>query len=136
MSSFVVRQARSFALTLAVVLLVIAQRLFAVQNGSPIDNLLDPAVWAWLFVAAGVTTALYALNPTSRRLLALSGALTVSAMLSRAFATLLAITEASDSLTSPQLHIAGMVWTALGVACAYVWSTDFRAVTNLLHYRK
>jgi hypothetical protein len=74
---------------------------------------------------------MWAVRPDSRILLATSGAFAVSAMVSRAMATILQITEAATVLSSPQLHVAGLVWSGLAAACGYVWLTDFRAIAGL-----
>jgi hypothetical protein len=111
-------------------MLTISNRLWEV--GQADDGGWMTWLWPWWFATAGILALMWAVRPESRVLLALSGAFAVSAMVSRAAATVLQLTAAAHVLTAPSLHIAGIVWTTLAAAVAYVWLTDFRAVTTIL----
>jgi hypothetical protein len=132
MICLLVRQAQGFALVMGLAFLAISNRLWEVSQGPANFSTFAPDVWPWWFAAAGILTLMWASRPDSRCLLALSGAFAVSAMVSRAMATILQLTEAASALSTPSLHIAGIVWTGLASACAYVWLTDFRAVSALV----
>ena len=119
-------------MVMGLALLAISNRLWEIQQAPHVTNAFIPGVWPWWFAVAGILTLMWAVKPESRCLLALSGAFAVSAMVSRAMATILHLTEAATSLATPSLHIAGIVWTCLAGACAYVWMTDFRAVSALV----
>jgi hypothetical protein len=125
------RQAQGFAVVMSLAFLAISNRLWEINHAN-LPGGFVPHVWPWWFAAAGIFTLMWVVRPQSRCLLALSGAFAVSAMVSRAMATILQITEAASVLATPQLHVAGLVWTGLSIACAYVWLTDFRAVSGLL----
>jgi hypothetical protein len=132
MICLLVRQAQGFAVVMGLALLAIANRLWEIDQASTNPSVFTPEVWPWWFAAAGISTLMWAVKPESRCLLAFSGAFAVSAMVSRAMATILQITEAAAVLSAPSLHVAGIVWTCLAGACAYVWLTDFRAVSTLV----
>jgi hypothetical protein len=132
MICLLVRQAQGFALVMGLALLAISNRLWEIGQAPTHSNVFLPGVWPWWFAAAGITTLMWSVKPESRCLLAFSGAFAVSAMVSRAMATMLQITEAAAVLSAPSLHVAGIVWTCLAGACAYVWLTDFRAVSTLV----
>jgi hypothetical protein len=130
------RQAQGFAAVLGLALLAIANRLWEINQAHASHAPFYPHVWPWWFAIAGILTLMWAVRPDSRILLATSGAFAVSAMVSRAMATILQITEAATVLSSPQLHVAGLVWSGLAAACGYVWLTDFRAVSGLKRHNE
>jgi ABC-type Na+ efflux pump permease subunit len=125
-----VRQAQLFAVVTGLALLAIANRLYEIAR-LDLPSYFFPGLWPYWFVVAGMLTLGWSLRPDSRCLLILSGAFTVSAMVSRAVGTVLQLTEAGTMLTSPQLHVAGLVWTGLAVSLAYLWTTDFKTATHL-----
>ena len=124
------KQAQAFAAVTGLALLAISTRLWELAYSGTATFYAD--LWPWWFATAGILTLMWAVRPESRLLLATSGAFAVSAMVSRAMAILLQATETAATLTTPQLHIAGLVWTGLAASLAYIWLTDFRAVSDLI----
>jgi hypothetical protein len=130
MAAVLVRQAQLFAVVTGLALLAIANRLYEVAR-LDLPSQFFPGLWPYWFVIGGLLTLGWSLRPDSRCLLVLSGAFTVSAMTSRAAGTVLALTEAGSMLATPQLHIAGLVWTGLAASLGYLWATDFKTATHL-----
>lgn len=102
--------------------------LFAATQLRTLHDLDDAGlrtVWPWWFAAAGVACILFALFPTAD-LLALSGALAVSACAGRALAVLLLITRLYGGTIPARAPLAAATWAALASLIAVMWLRVFR----------
>ena len=121
-------RARWAAGLVAVILLGFANRLWELDQIAS-DGTWYPSLWPWWFLAAAVATVLWVVCPWRRWMLAVSGALVVSAFVSRAVAVGLAIADGTTGLLTVQLHIAGIAYTGLALAAGWLWVHDLRPLS-------
>lgn len=104
---------------------LVAQRAWELGRSCGTD-VVDAACFAdrlyagWLAIA-GVTAIVYGFRFGSRWLMAASGALLVTGMLSRAVVVFFSLVDSTDVLSSPQAHIAGTIYTLLAFSVWVVW---------------
>jgi hypothetical protein len=78
-------------------------------------------LWPVLFLAAGVTTAVFATRPRSMELLAWSGTLSGVAYLSRAGVVIVAAAQGHTTATGARALLGAGLWTAFGLVTRYLW---------------
>lgn len=132
---WVVRELRVVPMVVGLASLLIANRLWEInrlaEDGYG-QTFFLPSLWSWWMLAAGVASVAYACWFTSRVLLAISGALVVAGLMSRAVVVVFQLADGSTSLLEPQLHVAGSVYTLLSFLVALVWVRVMRPATSLL----
>lgn len=122
---------RTIPILVGSLLVIVSNRLWEIDRLSD-EDVFFPGLWPWWTILAALLCFLYAWKPTNRWFLALSGALAVTAMASRAFAVMFRLTEGTTGLADASLHLAGAIYTLVALLLAYVWVKILRPASTLL----
>lgn len=112
--------------------MLVANRALAINVGPTEFGTFDALFSAWLWTAGFVSLA-YAAWFSNRWLMAISGSLLCTGLLSRAVAVIFRLADSTQNLTNPQLHIAGIIYTLLALTTFIIW---WRVMAPLLRLRQ
>lgn len=89
------------------------------------------SIWPLAFVVAGFLTLALEFSFTNRMLLALSGALGITAYASRSLLVFVAMTRGQASVSDERAQVGVAVWIVLGVLVGYIWIRVLRPLSEV-----
>lgn len=134
----ILRQLRFIPLFIGITSLLLSNRLYEVAvlaNTQVITTTFYPIFWAWWMLLAGLLCVGYSFKMDVRWLQSVSGAAVITGFASRAVGVAFQIIYASSTLTTPQLHVIGIMYTLAAFAMAVIWFRLLRPATTLLRGR-
>lgn len=87
--------------------------------------------WPLAFVVAGISTLALEFAFTSRTLLALSGAIGITAYASRSLLVFVAFTRGDAAVSDERAQVGVGVWIVLGLLVGYIWIRVLRPLSEV-----
>lgn len=134
----ILRQLRFIPLFVGVVSMLLGNRLYEVSElakAGAFTTAFYPIFWAYWMLLAGILCVAYSCKMHVRWLQSVSGAAVTTGFASRAVGVGFQIIYGISPLTTPQLHVIGIMYALAAFAMATIWFRLLRPATTLLRGR-